>query len=122
MTAHARGAERIVENVSARRSAMLADELELYAEQTAEEVDQACSEIMALLRTLYERGYITTYFGSIRGAETAEAIEDDEDEVEGEEGEAHETAEVPNRTPAGGRGFLAAAVVAALAVLLMLAG
>jgi hypothetical protein len=77
---------------------------------------------MALLRTLYERGYITTYFGSIRGAETAEAIEDDEDEVEGEEGEAHETAEVPNRTPAGGRGFLAAAVVAALAVLLMLAG
>jgi len=74
---------------------------------------------MALLRTLYERGYITTYFGSIRGAENAEAIEDDEDEVEGE---AHETAEVPNRTPAGGRGFLAAAVVAALAVLLMLAG
>lgn len=49
---------------SDRRAVLLRDEMELYAELTPAEVELARSDIMATVRTLYERGDITTYFGS----------------------------------------------------------
>jgi hypothetical protein len=57
-------AQRLFANASDRRAVLLRDEMELYAELTPAEVELARSDIMATVRTLYERGDITTYFGS----------------------------------------------------------
>ena len=78
-------AERIFANASDRRAQLLHEEMELYVEQTPEEIERARSEVMATVRALYERSDITTYFGSIRrGDESDSEMDDEEDEEEGE--------------------------------------
>ncbi|MDP7448357.1 MAG: FliG C-terminal domain-containing protein, partial [Candidatus Latescibacteria bacterium] len=79
-----RVADRIFTNASDRRALLLREELELYVELTPEEIEGARSEVMAMIRTLYERGDITTYFGSIRRAD-GEGDTDDEEEEDEEE-------------------------------------
>ena len=78
--------ERILANVSDRRSDLIGDETDLHAEATADEIDLARREILARVRILYEKGTITTYFGSIQ------TIDDDVDAQE-EEGEDEATQE-----------------------------
>lgn len=82
-------------NASGRRALLLQDELALQTEVTAEEVEMARGEVMAEVRKLYERGDITTYFGSIYraghsdddGEDEEDDGEDDEDGVEAGEGQ-----------------------------------
>ena len=78
--------ERILANVSDRRSDLIGDETDLHAEATADEIDLARREILARGRILYEKGTITTYFGSIQ------TIDGDVDAQE-EEGEDEATQE-----------------------------
>jgi hypothetical protein len=77
--------ERVLHNASDRRVALLADESELYAEITSEEIQEARSEVLSVIRLLYERGSITTYFGSIS---TATASEGEWEEEEADESDA----------------------------------
>jgi len=79
--------ERILANVSDRRSDLIGDETDLHAEATADEIDLARREILARVRILYEKGTITTYFGSIQ------TIDDDDVDAHEEEGEDEATQE-----------------------------
>ncbi|HCL26860.1 MAG TPA: hypothetical protein DIC52_00300 [Candidatus Latescibacteria bacterium] len=82
-----RVAERIFANASDRRAQLLHEEMELYVEQTPEEIERARSEVMATVRALYERGDIATYFGSIRRGDESDSEMDDEEEEEYDEQE-----------------------------------
>lgn len=77
--------ERILANVSDRRSALIGDETDLHAEATSDEIDLARREILARARILYENGTITTYFGSIQTDK--QTIDDDDVDAQEEEGE-----------------------------------
>ncbi|MBT5587262.1 MAG: hypothetical protein HOJ45_04640 [Gemmatimonadetes bacterium] len=82
--------DRILANVSGRRSALIGDETDLHAEATPDEIDLARREILARARILYENGTITTYFGSIQTEK--QNIDDDVDAQE-EDGEDDSTQE-----------------------------
>ena len=74
--------DRVIENVSDRRAALLSDEADLHAEATADEIELSRHQIMAQARALYERGVITTYFGSIGTEPEISAIEETQEEPE----------------------------------------
>ena len=82
--------DRILANVSDRRAALLEDETDLHAEATEDEIDLARREILARARVLYERGTITTYFGSIQ-SETDLDVPDPEEEEDGDSVSDQET-------------------------------
>ena len=86
--------KRILQNVSSRRQVLIAEEGELYEGATLDEIEQAQAGILGTIRHLYEKGQISTYFGSIgRDEPMAETLELDLDELEAlnsEEGEEEE--------------------------------
>lgn len=120
--------ERVYANASDRRAALLRDEAELYAEITREEVERARAEVLATVRYLYERGGITTYFGSISrvGGPSVEEEQEEDEELE-DPGESASEPEVrPIPTPESGRQPLWTRVLlgglVAVAVLLLVTG
>jgi hypothetical protein len=119
---------RIFANVSSRRTALLRDEIELCGELEESEIEAARNEVMAVIRMLYERGEIITYFGSIRrGDEVADDdYNDDEDEDdEGAEQQDNEEQEAASRPGDGeasnDRRRLLALLVAAMGLIGMVA-
>jgi len=90
--------DRILANVSDRRAALLEDETDLHAEATEDEIDLARREILARARVLYERGTITTYFGSIQ-LETDLDVSDPEEEEDEDSVSDQETPKQKKKVP-----------------------
>ena len=87
--------ERLLGNMSPRRSRLIEEEGEYLGELSPEEIEVDQLAILETLRQLYEKGEISTYFGSVRGehdesqqdAETPDSIVAAEEETEEEEPE-----------------------------------
>ncbi|MEE3042521.1 MAG: FliG C-terminal domain-containing protein [Candidatus Latescibacterota bacterium] len=90
--------DRILANVSDRRAGLLEDETDLHAEATEDEIDLARREILARARVLYERGTITTYFGSIQ-SETDLDVPDPEEEEDEDSVSDQETPKQKKKVP-----------------------
>jgi len=59
--------DRLLGNMSPRRSMLVGEEGEYLGEITPEEVEADQRDILETLRHMYETGEISTYFGSVRG-------------------------------------------------------
>ena len=87
--------ERLLGNMSPRRARLVEEEGEYLGELDPEEIEADQLAILETLRELYERGEISTYFGSVTGEyeptepEGAATMEIDEDEEEDGEEEVH---------------------------------
>ncbi len=75
--------DRLLTNMSPRRSRLVAEEGEFMGELEVEDIRADQRDILETLRELYESGDISTYFGSVRGRGESTEPEDD---VEGDSG------------------------------------
>lgn len=89
--------DAVFANASERRHVIVHEELELWAEATPDEVERARAEIMGVVRLMYERGEIRTWFG-VMEATSVEPPDVDEEDEEPESPEK-ETAEEESETP-----------------------
>ena len=79
--------DRLLSNMSPRRSQLVGEELEYLGELEPEEIAEDQREILETLRRLYESGQIATYFGSIRGdGDTSAELPDELSDREGAQG------------------------------------
>ena len=83
--------DRILENMSPRRSRLVAEEGEFMGELEAEEILTDQRDILETLRRLYDEGVISTYFGSVRGGESTVPEDDAEEEDDLDLPEAEES-------------------------------
>lgn len=118
--------KRILQNVSSRRQVLIAEEGELYEGATLDEIEQAQAVILGTIRHLYEKGQISTYFGSIgRDEPMAETLELDLDELEelnSEEGEEEQEEQEEAERKLGRYAVLLVSVALALALVVWLSG
>ena len=86
--------KRLFQNVSVRRARLIGDEGDLYESATVEELQSAQGNVMNAVRTMYNSGKISTYFGLLQEDSRPQGGEDVEqrrifveadDEEEGEE-------------------------------------
>ena len=77
--------DRLLSNISPRRSQLVGEELEYLGELESKEIVEDQREILETLRRLYESGQISTYFGSVRGG-GGDANADLPDELSDREG------------------------------------
>jgi hypothetical protein len=72
--------DRLLANMSPRRSSLVAEEVEFMGELEVEDIRADQRDILETLRQLYESGDISTYFGSVRGG--GESVESEEELAE----------------------------------------
>ena len=107
--------KRLFENVSARRARLIDDERDLYEDAILEELQSAQGNVMNAVRTMYNSGKITAFFGLLQedsrpqGGEEVEqrpifieVVGDDEEEAEEEktlevEQESEEEIDTPRK-------------------------
>ena len=87
--------KRLLQNVSARRRNLIAEEEEYCEDATAEDIERAQGSVMNSVRLLYEKGKIDTYFGSTQEDSRPQAEGGGEADVDSEADEQEDAPEEP---------------------------